>query len=482
MNHITIRDIKVFVTAPRNINLVVVKVETSEPKLCGYGCATFTWRHKAVVTAIEEYLAPMLKGKSVDNIEGLWQMMMGSSYWRNGPVLNNAISGVDEALWDIKGKIAGLPLYSLLGGKCREGITVYRHADGSCVEEVEECIQRYIEEGYRYIRCHMGTYGGNFGGKRQSIVKPENAPQGAYFDPRMYMNSVYHLFDRVRNDIGWNVELMHDVHERLSLAQTIEFARELEKYKLFFLEDSLAPEYDEFFKVLREHTTLPLAMGELFTNPTEWKPLVQNQWIDFIRVHLSDIGGITPARKLAHYCEAYGVKTAWHGPNDLSPIGMAAQMHLDLNCHNFGIQEFSGFSEEEQAVFPNCPVVKNGYAYVSDKNGIGVDFDEKEALKYPEFRTVTGSTAYTANYTNKAGESISKTWRGGNWYLTGEHETPEGLTVFSGKTGTTKAAGYCLIMAEKDTSDREFISVVLKSDSRLHLYDNMTNIISKIVK
>lgn len=384
MNHITIRDIKVFVTAPRNINLVVVKVETSEPKLCGYGCATFTWRHKAVVTAIEEYLAPMLKGKSVDNIEGLWQMMMGSSYWRNGPVLNNAISGVDEALWDIKGKIAGLPMYSLLGGKCREGITVYRHADGSCVEEVEECIQRYIEEGYRYIRCHMGTYGGNFGGKRQSIVKPENAPQGAYFDPRMYMNSVYHLFDRVRNDIGWNVELMHDVHERLSLAQTIEFARELEKYKLFFLEDSLAPEYDEFFKVLREHTTLPLAMGELFTNPTEWKPLVQNQWIDFIRVHLSDIGGITPARKLAHYCEAYGVKTAWHGPNDLSPIGMAAQMHLDLNCHNFGIQEFSGFSEEEQAVFPNCPVVKNGYAYVSDKNGIGVDFDEKEALKYPE--------------------------------------------------------------------------------------------------
>ena len=384
MEHITIRDIKVFVTAPRNINLVVVKVETSEPELYGYGCATFTWRHKAVVTAIEEYLAPMLKGRPVEDIEGLWQTMMGGSYWRNGPVLNNAISGVDEALWDIKGKMAGMPLYSLLGGKCREGITVYRHADGGSVEEVEECIQKYMEEGYRYIRCHMGTYGGNFSGRCQSIVKPENAPEGAYFDPRMYMNSVYHLFDKVRADIGWGVEVMHDVHERLSLAQTIEFAKELEQYKLFFLEDSLAPEYDEFFKTLREHTTLPLAMGELFTNPTEWKPLVQNQWIDFIRVHLSDIGGITPARKLAHYCEAYGVRTAWHGPNDLSPIGMAAQMHLDLNCHNFGIQEFSGFSEEEQAVFPGCPVIKNGYAYVNDKPGIGVDFDEKEALKYPE--------------------------------------------------------------------------------------------------
>ena len=179
MEHITIRDIKVFVTAPRNINLVVVKVETSEPELYGYGCATFTWRHKAVVTAIEEYLAPMLKGRPVEEIEGLWQTMMGSSYWRNGPVLNNAISGVDEALWDIKGKMAGMPLYSLLGGKCREGITVYRHADGGSVEEVEECIQKYMEEGYRYIRCHMGTYGGNFGGRCQSIVKPENAPEGA---------------------------------------------------------------------------------------------------------------------------------------------------------------------------------------------------------------------------------------------------------------------------------------------------------------
>ena len=158
MEHITIRDIKVFVTAPRNINLVVVKVETSEPELYGYGCATFTWRHKAVVTAIEEYLAPMLKGRPVEDIEGLWQTMMGSSYWRNGPVLNNAISGVDEALWDIKGKMAGMPLYSLLGGKCREGITVYRHADGGSVEEVEECIQKYMEEGYRYIRTASDAF------------------------------------------------------------------------------------------------------------------------------------------------------------------------------------------------------------------------------------------------------------------------------------------------------------------------------------
>ncbi len=383
MNDIQIRDVKVFVTAPRKINLVVVKIETSEPELYGYGCATFTWRHKAVVTAITEYLAPMLKGKPADDIEGLWQMMMGSSYWRNGPVLNNAISGVDEALWDIKGKQARLPLYSLFGGKCREGIAVYRHADGSSVEEVEESIQCYMEKGYRYIRCHMGTYGGNFNGKCQTFAKPDQAPDGAYFHPRLYMESVYRLFDRVRQDIGWDVELMHDVHERLSPAQVLEFAKTLEPYKLFFLEDCLPPEHMEFFKTLRNHTVIPLAMGELFTNPLEWKPLVQNQWIDFIRVHLSDIGGLTPARKLAHFCEMYHVKTAWHGPNDLSPIGMAAQMHLDLNSHNFGIQEFSGFSEEEQEVFPGCPVIRNGYAYVNHAPGIGVGFNEEKAKAYP---------------------------------------------------------------------------------------------------
>lgn len=384
MDNITIRDIKVFVTAPRDINLVVVKVETSEPDLYGYGCATFTWRHKAVVTAVEEYLRPMLKGRSIHNIEDLWQTMMGSSYWRNGPVLNNAISGVDEALWDIKGKLANMPLYNLIGGKAREGIELYRHADGSCYEEVKECIERYIEEGYRNVRCHMGTYGGNFNGKRQQMVKPDGAPKGAYFHPKMYMDSVIHLFEKVRADFGWEINVMHDVHERLSLADTLAFAKSLEPYKLFFLEDSLSPDQVGYYRYLREQTTVPFAMGELFVNPAEWKTIVQNQWIDFIRVHLSDIGGFTPAVKLAHFCEAYGVKTAWHGPNDLSPIGMTAQMHLDLNSQNFGIQEFSGFNEAEEAVFPGCPVVKDGYAYVSDRPGIGVGFDEKEAGKYPE--------------------------------------------------------------------------------------------------
>ena len=383
MDIITIRDIQVFVTAPHNINLVVVKVLTSENGLYGLGCATFTWRYKAVVTAIEEYLRPFLIGKNVADIEDIWQSVKGSSYWRNGPVLNNALSGVDEALWDIKGKMAKMPLYDLFGGKCRQGIAVYRHADGNSVEEVEDKIRDYMEQGFRHIRCHMGTYGGNFDGTIQKMVHPVNSPEGSYYSPRVYMQSVVKLFEHIRNNIGWDLEIMHDVHERLSLADTLGFAKEMEPFKLFFLEDSLPPEQYSYFEYVRKQTSVPLAMGELFTNPAEWKTIIQNQWIDFIRCHLSDIGGLTPARKLAAFCEAYQVRTAWHGPNDLSPVGMAAQMHLDYSCSNFGIQEFAGFNEEEKEVFPGCPEIKNGYAYLSDKPGIGVDFDENAAAKYP---------------------------------------------------------------------------------------------------
>lgn len=383
MREITIRDIRVFVTAPHGINLVVVKVETSEPELYGLGCATFTWRYKAVVTAIEEYLKPMFCGRSVHDIEDLWQSMMGSSYWRNGPVLNNAMCGVDEALWDIKGKLAGMPVYSLLGGRARTGIALYRHADGNSIEAVEDRIRQFMDQGFRYVRVHMGTYGGNFDGSIQKMVHPEGAPGGAYYSSRTYMQSVIRLFERVRSDIGWNLEIMHDIHERLSLADTLAFTKEMAQFKPFFIEDALAPDQVQYFRYLREQTDAPLAMGELFTHPLEWRTVVQNQWIDFIRCHLSDIGGITPARKLAAFCEAYQVRTAWHGPNDLSPVGMVAQMHQDLNCPNFGIQEWAGFNEAEEEVFPGCPVVKDGYAYLSDRPGLGIDFDEAAAARYP---------------------------------------------------------------------------------------------------
>jgi mannonate dehydratase len=384
MANVTVKDVKVIVTAPRNINLLVVKVETNEPGLYGYGCATFTWRYKAVVSAIEDYLSPVVIGRNVEDIEDIWQTMKGSSYWRNGPVLNNAISGIEEALWDIKGKMANLPLYSLLGGRSRTGIAVYRHADGDSVEAVEECIAAYREEGYRYIRCQMGTYGGNFDGTRQEIVRPKGSFPGAYYDSKTYMRSVNGLFGRIRRDLGWDLELMHDIHERLAPADALSLAKDLEQYKLFFLEDALPPAHGSYLRYLREQTSVPLAMGELFSNNLELRDLVQNQWIDFIRLHISDVGGISPAVKLAHFCDLYGVRTAFHGPSDLSPVGMVAQMHIDLHLHNFGIQEFCGFSDEEREVFVGCPeVCKDGYVYLSDKPGIGIEVDETAAVKFP---------------------------------------------------------------------------------------------------
>ena len=395
MRNITIRDIKTFITAPHGINLVVVKVETSEPELYGLGCATFTWRYKAVIPAIQEYLRPMLIGRSVYNTEDIWQTAMGSSYWRNGPILNNAISGVDEALWDIKGKIADLPLYELFGGKCREGVAVYKHADGNTIEEVKENLHALLEQGYHYIRCRMGTYGGTMNGAPQKLNKPENAPDGMYYSTKLYMQSTVKLFEQIRNDIGWDVELLHDIHERLTPIDTLNLVKEFEQFKMFYVEDALRPDQVGYFEKLRSQTATPLAMGELFTNSLEWKTIIQNQWIDFIRVHISDIGGLTPARKLAAFSEAYQVRTAWHGPNDLSPIGMTAQMHLDLSSPNFGIQEFAGFNEAEEEVFPGCPEVRNGYAYLNDKPGIGVDFDEEKAKNYPAVDTMDFSWLYS---------------------------------------------------------------------------------------
>lgn len=387
MGQIKIRDIKTILTAPNGVDLVVVKVETTEPELYGIGCATFTQRYAAVKTAVDEYLRPLLMGKPVNNIEDIWQLSAGNSYWRNGPVLNNAISGVDEALWDIKGKMAGMPVYELIGGKCRPAAAVYRHADGRDEKEVLENVQKYMDEGYRYVRVQMGTYGGQMNGAKQNLHSPEGIPEGAYFDPAQYTRGVIRMFETIRNALGNSVELCHDIHERLVPVAALNLAKELEQYHLFFLEDALPPEHVEWFRMFRRQTATPIAIGELFVNPQEWKPLVAEQLIDFIRVHLSMIGGLTPAKKLAVLCESFGIRTAWHGPNDITPVGVAAQLHLDLTSPNFGVQEFFGFSDLEREIFKGCPEVKDGYLYPNDKPGFGIEFDEELAKKYPcEYR------------------------------------------------------------------------------------------------
>lgn len=379
MATITIRDVRTIIVQPAGDRLVIVKVETSEPGLYGLGCATFTQRHLTVRSAVEDFLKPFLIGKDVERIEDLWQTMMVNPYWRNGPVLNNAISGVDMALWDIKGKLANMPVYQLLGGKCREGAHVYRHADGRDEAEVAANVQAYMEQGYYYVRCQLGGYGG--GVPRRPT--PEKALPGVYFDPAAYARSVPRLFDYIRSHVSEEVELLHDVHERLVPIDAIRLAKELERYHLFFLEDPLSPEQIGWFQMLRQQCATPIAMGELFNNPHEWVPLITNRLIDFIRVHISQIGGITAAKKLTTLCETFGVRTAWHGPGDTSPVGHAANLHLDVSSINFGVQEWGGFGERLQEVFPGCPEVRSGYMYPNDRPGLGIDLDEKAAAKYP---------------------------------------------------------------------------------------------------
>ena len=376
---ITITNIKTILTAPETIPLVVVKTETSEPGLYGLGCATFTQRYLAVATAIDEYLKPYLVGKDVANIEDIWQTCQVNGYWRNGPITNNALSGVDMALWDIKGKVAGMPVYDLLGGKARAGAAVYRHADGKSLSEVEENVRKYMEQGLLYIRCQWGGYGGRI----DQIKAPENAPEGAYFDPHGYARNTVKLFDHIRNAVGDDIELLHDVHERLAPIEAVRLSKNLEPYRLFFLEDALSPEAVDWFAVMRQQSATPIAMGELFTHPQEWLPLIQNRLIDFIRCHISTIGGITPAKKLAHLCEAFGIRTAWHGPGDVSPVGHAANLHIDLSSYNFGVQEWWGPSDLIKEVFPGTPELRGGYLYANDKPGLGIDIDEKLAAQYP---------------------------------------------------------------------------------------------------
>lgn len=380
-----ITDVKTILTAPAGIRLVVVKVTTNEPGLYGLGCATFTQRARVVETAVDRYLKPFLLGKDPLRIEDVWQSSFVSSYWRNGPVLGNALSGVDIALWDILGKRAGLPVYQLLGGRCRRGVDTYRHASGGSFERVEQQVRAYLEQGYRHVRVQvsvpsLSTYGARGKG---SEADPPADRRGRAWEPKPYVRLVPRLFEHLRKSLGDEVELLHDVHERVPPVLAIQLAKDLEPYHPFFLEDPFSPEDIGYFEHLRRQTSTPIAMGELFNNPNEWTGLVSGRLIDFIRIHVSQVGGLTMARKIAALCEFFAVRTAWHGPGDVSPVGHAANVHLDLAVPNFGIQEARQFNQAEQDVFPGCPELDRGYYKVSDRPGLGIDVDENLAARFP---------------------------------------------------------------------------------------------------
>ncbi len=389
---VKIRDIKTILTAPNRIRLVIVKVETTEPGLVGWGCATFTQRALVVATAINDYLKPFLTGRNVDEIEDIWQSSYMSSYWRNGGVLFNAMSGVDMALWDIKGKRAGMPVYQLLGGKVRHGADCYFHASGASFTEVEDSARKAMEAGFRHVRVQVSTPGyAGYGARSTAPVNP-GTPQDeaigptnprAIWESAPYVRMLPKFFEHLRSKLGDEVELLHDVHERVTLNQAINLCKSLEPYRLFFLEDPFPPEENEHFRLLRQQTSVPLAMGELFNTQHEYVPLIKDRLIDFIRIHISQIGGLSPARKVAALCEYFGVRTAWHGPGDASPVAHAAQLALELASYNFGVHEGSSFPKETQDVFVGCPEVKNGYMLAQEKPGLGIEVDEKLAAKFP---------------------------------------------------------------------------------------------------
>lgn len=379
-----IKNIEVIECQPQGTRLTVVKITTDQDGLYGYGCATFTQRADLVKPAVEKYLKPFLLGKTTDRIEDIWQSCYDSSYWRNGPVLNNALSGIDQALWDIKGRQAGMPVYQLAGGKCREAVDCYAHAGGNDFEDVVVDARKYMAQGFRNVRVQVGLPGmAGYGASHAGTAPAKALDPGPVFDRGAAMRRNLKLLEICRRELGDEVGLLHDMHERLTPNQAVEFCKEAEQYQMFFLEDPLSPEDLGYFQQIRQNCATPIAMGELFNSPHEWQPLITGQLIDYIRVHLSETGGFSPGRKIAILSEPFGVKTAFHGPGDVSPVGHMANVTLDLVSYNFGIQEYTPFNEQTQAIFQGCPEMKDGYLWVSEKPGWGIEIDEKEAAKSP---------------------------------------------------------------------------------------------------
>jgi len=377
-----IKDVSVITTEPAGVRLVVVRVQTDQDGLYGYGCATFTQRADLVVDAVNRYLKPFVIGRPADAIEDLWYAMYNSSYWRNGPVLNNAISGIDQALWDIKGRQAGLPVYELLGGKCRRGAMIYSHAAGSEISETLDQARKIMANGIKAVRLQVGIPGmAAYGAPGQKSM--EAATQDPVFDPDAYVRRTLQLFEAARKELGPEVHLLHDVHERVPPRLAVQFAKDLEQFKLFFMEDALSPENIDYFRQIRANCTTPLAMGELFNNPHEWNMVIRESLIDYIRVHVTQAGGLTPCWKMAAMADAFQVRTAWHGPGDVSPVGHCANVTLDLVCPNFGIQEWTMPNDRIQEVFDGYPMMKEGYAYANEKPGWGVEINASAAAKYP---------------------------------------------------------------------------------------------------
>ena len=379
-------DAKVIVCCPRR-NFVTLKL-IGEDGIYGLGDATLNGRELAVASYLADHVVPLLIGRDARRIEDIWQYLYKGAYWRRGPVTMSAIAAVDTALWDMKAKSLNTPLYQLLGGASRDHVMVYGHASGADIEDTVRAVAHYVGLGYKAIRAQSGIPGlsSTYGvGKGAGVYEPaeKNAPPENLWSTEKYMNFVPQLFLRLRKEFGSDVHLLHDAHHRLTPIEAARVGKELEPYHLFWLEDPTPAELQESFRLIRRHTTTPLAVGEVFNVIQDCQQLIQEQLIDYIRTTVVHAGGITHLRRIANLAEIYQVRTGSHGATDLSPVCMAAALHFDLSVHNFGIQEYMRHTDETDKVFPHAYSFDSGFMHPGDKPGLGVDIDETLAAKYP---------------------------------------------------------------------------------------------------
>jgi len=384
-----ITDARVIVCSPGR-NFVTLKLVT-EDGLQGVGDATLNGRELAVASYLSDHVIPLLIGRDARKIEDTWQYLYKGAYWRRGPVTMTAIAAVDQALWDILGKAANLPVYRLLGGASREAVMVYGHANGKDTESTLQAVAHYRDLGYKAIRAQSGiprlasTYGVGRGQMHYEPAEPGLPPENVWSTER-YLDFVPSLFERIRKEFGPDLHLLHDVHHRLTPIEAARLGKRLEPYHLFWMEDAVPAENQEGFRLIRQHTTTPLAVGEVFNSIHDCRQLIQEQLIDYIRSTVVHAGGITHLRTIAHLADLYHVRTGCHGATDLSPVCMASALHFDLSVHNFGVQEYMRHSEETDQVFPHAYTFENGFMHPGDAPGLGVDIDEALAAKHPYAR------------------------------------------------------------------------------------------------
>jgi mannonate dehydratase len=382
-----IADARVVVTCPGR-NFVTLKLVTDDG-VTGVGDATLNGRELAVASYLRDHVVPLLIGRDPARIEDTWQLLYQGAYWRRGPVTMSAIAAVDTALWDIKGKLAGLPVYQLLGGRCRDGATVYGHASATTVDDVVTEVAHYLELGYRAVRVQVAvpglatTYGV---GPDRMFYEPATGgalPPEAFWSTEHYLAHVPAVFERLRRELGPEPRLLHDVHHRLTPIEAARLGRSLEPYALTWLEDPVRAELQEGFRLVRRHTTVPLAVGEVFNSIWDCQQLIQEQLIDYIRATVVHAGGITHLRRIFDLAALHHVRSGSHGATDLSPVCMAAALHLDLAIPNFGLQEYMRHAPETDAVFPHGYTFADGYLNPPEVPGLGVDIDEELAARHP---------------------------------------------------------------------------------------------------